>query len=201
MDMVRVTIEGTSPLLMHNGQLADPLNEWSKKLKKYTAKRQKTDDDYNEMARIEFMGGLYYDEKDGVYIPGDNIATMVRDGGKLKKRGATVQRGVECLDLRCPLIYEGPRTREGLWDLKFRDIRTIKNGPTGGRTPRCRPYFSQWSVSFQLWYDPAVINLEDLRQCVVDAGTAVGLGDYRPGSPKGGRYGRFKLTTWETANG
>lgn len=201
MDIVSVMIEGASPLLMHNGQLADPLNEWAKKLKKVTAKRQKTDEDYNEMARLEFLGGLYYDKKDGVYIPGDNIATMVRDGGKLKKRGASVQRGVECLDIHCPLNYQGPRLPDQLWDVReFRDIRTIKNGSTGGRTPRCRPRFNEWSVSFQLFYDPAVINLDDLRQCIVDAGTAVGLGDYRPGSPKGGRYGRFKLVKWEATS-
>lgn len=202
MDMVMATIEGIAPLLMHNGQLADPLNKWAKDLKKVTAKRQKTDEDYAAMARIEFMGGLYFDKKDGVYIPGDNIATMVRDGGKLKKRGAMIQRGVECPDLRCPLVYNGPRTMDALWDVEeFRDIRTIKNGSTGGRTPRCRPRFNEWVLTFSLFYEPETINLDDLRQCVVDAGTAVGLGDYRPGSPKGGRFGRFKLIKWEATNG
>jgi hypothetical protein len=202
MDTVKVAIEGTSPLLMHNGQLADPLNEWAKKLKKVTAKRQKTDDDYWEMAQIEFMGSLYFDKKDGVYIPGDNISTMIRDGGTLKKRGAMVKRGVECLDVRCPVVYEGPRTMLALWDLtEFRDTRTIKNGSTGGRVPRTRPKFNEWSLGFTLFYEPGMINLADLRQCVEDAGMYVGLGDYRPGSPKGGRYGRFKLTGWEASNG
>lgn len=202
MDMVKAVIKGTSPLLMHNGQMADPLNYWAKELKKVTAKRQKTDEDYNAMARIEFMGGLYFDKKDGVYLPGDNIAAMVRDGGKLKKRGAMVQRGVECIDLRCAVVYEGPRTMEALWDVgEFRHICTIKNGSTGGRTPRCRPCFNEWGLTFNLFYEPETINLDDLRQCVVDAGMQVGLGDWRPGSPKGGRFGRFKLVTWEATNG
>lgn len=202
MDVVNVKIEGTTPLLMHNGQLADPLNDWSRKLKGVTSKRQKTDDDYMEMAKIEFMGSLYFDKKDGVYMPGDNIATMVRDGGTLKKRGRMVQRGADCPELRIPLIYNGPRTMDALWDVTdFRDIRTIKNGSTGGRTPRCRPVFKEWALAFQLWYEPEMINLADLRQCVEDAGMYVGLGDYRPGSPKGGRFGRFKLIGWEAVNG
>ena len=203
MDIIKATIEGTSPLLLHNARLANPLDECAKLLKKVTSKRNKTDEDYHEMARLEFLGGLYYDKKSGVYIPGDNIAAMVRDGGKLKKRGASVQRGVECLDFLCPLIYDGPRTPEGMWDLRdtFADVRTIKNGSTGGRTPRCRPKFDPWSVTFRLFYDSSMINLDDLRQCLIDAGTAVGLGDYRPGSPKGGRFGRFKLTAWEASNG
>jgi hypothetical protein len=202
MDVVKVTIKGTSPLLMHNGQMADPLNEHAKKLKKVTAKRSKTDEDYWEMAQIEFIGGLYYDKKQGVYIPGDNISSMVRDGGKLKKRGAAVQRGVECLEDMCPLTYEGPRTPVALWDIEdFRHTQTIKNGSTGGRTPRTRPKFRDWSLSFTLFYEPGMINLDDLRQCVEDAGVYIGLGDYRPGSPKGGRYGRFKVVGWEATNG
>ena len=150
----------------------DPLDDVTRALAAVTKKRMKTEADHREIARIEFMGGLYYNKANGVHIPGDNIATMVRDGGKLKKRGAAVQRAVECMDFACPLIYEGPRTPEALWDSgEYADIRTIKNGSTGGRTPRCRPRFSNWSVSFRLFYDPAMINLEDLRQCLVDAGT------------------------------
>lgn len=201
-DFVKATIQGTSPLLVHNGQMANPLNEFAKCLKAITSKRIKTDQDYEEIAHIEFLGSLYHDSKEGMYLPGDNISAMVRDGARLKRRGAMVQRGVECMDLYCSLAYLGPRTPEALWDVEgFRLMAMIKNGSTGGKTARCRPIFRDWALTFQLFYQPDMINLADLRTCIDDAGLYIGLGDWRPGSPKGGRYGRFKVTAWEATNG
>ena len=52
-------LKGVSPLVCHNGQLADPLNYWSKELKRITSKRHKVEADMEEAARIEFFGGLY----------------------------------------------------------------------------------------------------------------------------------------------
>lgn len=202
MDTVNATIEGTSPLLMANGQMADPMNVWARELKKITAKSKKTDEDYKQMAYIQFMGHAYHDKEIGPFVPGDNIAVMVRDGGKVKKRGAAVQRGVECLNFRCPLVYEGPRDLEDMWDIgAFHLTMLAKNGSTGARVLCTRPQFKKWKVSFSLFYEPRVINLDDLRQCVEDAGIVAGVGAYRPGCPHGGRYGRFKLIGWEASNG
>ena len=37
-----LTIIGTAPLVMHNGQTADPLNKYAKMLKAISGKRKKT---------------------------------------------------------------------------------------------------------------------------------------------------------------
>jgi hypothetical protein len=34
----RVTIEGTAPIIMHNGQTADPLNQYAKAIKQISGK-------------------------------------------------------------------------------------------------------------------------------------------------------------------
>jgi hypothetical protein len=56
---LEISIRGVSPLLMHNGQTADPLNTFSKQLKAVSGKRKKTEEDYAEMSRIEWHAALY----------------------------------------------------------------------------------------------------------------------------------------------
>ena len=66
--------------LMHNGQLSDPLNEWTKAKKKITDKKKKTDADHEEVSRLEWMGGLYL-FNGAPCIPREAIkATLLRAG-------------------------------------------------------------------------------------------------------------------------
>ena len=53
-----ITIRGIAPLLMHNGQLANPLNPLAKEMKKVTSVRTKTDEHHLELQRLEFLAGL-----------------------------------------------------------------------------------------------------------------------------------------------
>ncbi len=46
-------------MLQHNGQTADPLNEFAKELKKVSGKRNKTDEYHALMGEIEWRAGLY----------------------------------------------------------------------------------------------------------------------------------------------
>jgi len=70
---LNVEIKGVSPLLLHNGQLADPLNQYTRALKQQTSKRKKTDVDLMEIRRLEWEGGFYRDDQDRPCIPGENI--------------------------------------------------------------------------------------------------------------------------------
>lgn len=49
-------IAGVSPLLMHNGRLVNPADEYARKMKEVSSKRKKTDADYEEMGRLEWFG-------------------------------------------------------------------------------------------------------------------------------------------------
>ena len=53
---LRYQLTSSSDMLLHNGQMANPLNKWAKLMKQISSKRAKTDADYEEMARIEFLG-------------------------------------------------------------------------------------------------------------------------------------------------
>lgn len=57
---------------------------------------------------------------------------------------------------------------------------------------RCRPRFDQWACVFHIDYDPNVV--PDARMIVdvcADAGTRMGVGDYRPA--KNGPFGRYRV--------
>ena len=82
---MRYRLQSSAPLLMHNGQTANPLHPLAKKLKQVSSKRTKTDADYEEMARIEFLAGLYMAE-DGPVLPEHVIDAMLIAAAK-KRQG------------------------------------------------------------------------------------------------------------------
>jgi hypothetical protein len=183
---VRLTIVGSTSLLMHNARLSDPLDYYTKRLKEVSSKRTKTEDDHELMASIEFEGGLYLDEETGPYIPAVNLHRCLVEGGKLNKLGRHVERGVIVEDDTLPLAYNGPRTAKELWaDLNFRSRLSV--GVTTSRVMRTRPQFRQWATEADLTVDTGQLDLEQIGTIAEKAGSMVGLGDYRP------RYGRFTV--------
>lgn len=181
---LRLTFRGTAPLLVHNSRLSDPLDPVAKALKKVNGKRKKTDEDYEEMARLEYAGGLYIDSDIGPYVPGQNIMRCLVDGAKITRQGVNVTRGVFVSTDVNPISYRGPRDVDGLWkDENFRLRASVKIGMK--RIMRCRPMFRDWLVEADAILDPSVLDLAELTAIATTAGQMVGLGDWRP------RYGRF----------
>jgi len=190
-----VKIKGLTPLMMHNGQLANPMNKYAKAMKEFKGK--KSEEDYGEMAEIEFNGGLYWAEKIGPYVSGESIDAMIKEGARKKKLGKVFESCVmafsDDLDPRFPLLYEGPRDREGLYaDERFVDSRMVRVPPrTGARVLRTRPVFSDWSLKFSLQVFPCELNDSDISQALESAAMYGGLLEYRP------KYGRFLVESCE----
>lgn len=185
MQTLKIKIIGTRPLLVHSDRFSNPLDPMAKEHKALTSKRKKTDEDYELIARSEWAGGLYYDDKLGPYIPGVNIESAIIAGGKLSKLGTQLKRSIEVLDERCPLIYEGPRDMKGLWDARFYDARSVK--VQAARLMRYRPLFRDWSLECTIMFDEETIDRNQVIKCVTDAGLYCGIGDYRP------KFGRFDM--------
>ncbi|MGH7909059.1 MAG: hypothetical protein ACRENW_04320 [Thermodesulfobacteriota bacterium] len=188
METIKLKITGTRPLLMHSDILCNSLHPLAKNhaaLVKSNKAGNKTDEKTEEVAKSEWVSGLYFDEKLGPYVPGVNIESAIVAGGKLQRLGAQLKRAVEVMDERCPLIYTGPRTVEGLWGAGFYDARSVK--VTTSRITRYRPLFRDWSFVCEIMFDPDMINRDQLVKCAVDAGLYVGIGDYRP------KFGRFTV--------
>jgi len=184
LNTIKIRIVGTRPLLLHSDKFADPLNPLTKAHKEMTSKRKKTDEDHEAIAKSEWMGGLYIDEK-GPYLPGVNIEASMIGGGKLSKLGTQLKRSVEVLDEKCYLEYDGPKGLQALWDAGFYDARSVK--VQQARLMRYRPMFRQWAAVCEIAYDPQTINKEQVIKCLEDGGMYCGVGDYRP------KFGRFTV--------
>lgn len=185
----KATVSGRS-LLMHNGQLADPLNPHAKALKALTSKRKKSDEDHEKIAEAEYQGGLYFDDKLGPFLPGLLIEAAMIEGARKKKLGRIFESCVHTGEDAYALKYDGPRTREGLWaDPRFRDRRGA--GVQASRVIRTRPKFTDWSVTFDVEIFPCELNPGDVKQALIDAGIYIGLGDFRP------RFGLFVVDKFD----
>lgn len=186
---MNITIKGTRPMLMHSIRLLNKMDPLAKEKARYTSVKKKTEADEIEIQRIEWLGSLYHDDELGPYLPAENIEAAIVEGAKLSKGGRDVKRGVSVLDDRVRLDYDGPRDIKGLYNggnSKFIDARGVRN--QASRVIRCRPIFLQWSASFAVSFDSAVIKDGDtLLGFIADAGRYCGIGDYRP------RFGRFEI--------
>jgi len=179
------TIEGQR-MLMHNGQLADPLNEHTKALKVLTSQRKKGDEDHLRIAEVEFQGSLWWSPDLGPAIPGETVERMIQEGAMKSKLGKQFKAALVACDDWFALEYDGPRTREGLWkDKRFVDRRTAKVNRAA--IVRTRPLFRNWKLSFSVQLLDGALNDSDLKKAIVDAGTHVGIGDWRP------RFGTFSV--------
>lgn len=179
---LKFTITGVSPLLMHNGQLVDPLNYYSQKLKEVTKKRAKTDADQEEMGRIEFFGGLYLSGGEPC-IPGEMLEACLIKGAMKEKRGPQAKAAI-LVDANHPLKYEGPRAPDDLWkDERFRLRVPVKVGQA--KIMRTRPKFEDWSADVEIKFLPSLLNSKEIKSFLETAGEQIGIGDWRP------RFGRF----------
>jgi hypothetical protein len=185
-----ITLTGTRPLLMHNERLADPLDPGAKAVKRLSAKRNKTDQEFEDLAKLEHEVGMYYDPDLGPYVPGRNLMKCLTEGGTFTKQGKDVSRGVFIKTDCNPLVgYKGPRDPDGLYKAGFKHRASVVIG--GRRIMRCRAWFPEWVVQAEGSLDPTVLEFEDLEPIATKAGMYKGLCDWRPGSPHGGTFGTF----------
>jgi len=180
----RMRITGTTPLLMHNGRLSNPIDPVVLDIKKFTSKRKKTEEDHLAIAQLEHAGGMYLDPDVGPYIPGDNIHATLVSGGKKHKLGKRVTESVLITSDINPIAYKGPRDAKGLWkDKNFVHMNSAKVGQA--RVMRCRPIFREWATEIEGILDDSVMDESELRLVAETAGTLCGTGDWRP------KHGRF----------
>lgn len=187
---VSVTIEGLTPLIMNRftgDNEADvsgghrPVLQGDKGTPREQAQRK-----------------LYSDKNGALYIPGANLYAAIIDAGKFHKAGKSkittnktslIPAGVMITEIICLIDCKG-------WEV---DSRSVVIPSTGGRIMCHRPRVDAWKIPFTLEIDDRVFSPQLVRAILDDAGSKVGLGDYRPS--RKGPFGRFKVVRWhvETA--
>lgn len=171
---VAVEIEGSSPLLMHRFPMV-PVE----------ALEKKPPEEQAEIAcyRCPDTGQLYVP---GIAIQRCLVAAATYSKGKGR---ATLQKQVAACVMVSP-------ERALLGVQKFDvDARPVVVPATKGRVVRFRPRLDAWRCSFTIEYDDTLITVTQLRRIVDDAGSRVGLLDFRP--ERKGPFGRFMVTSWK----
>lgn len=188
---VAVTIAGEQ-LIMHNGQTADPLNVYAKRLKEVTGdkQRKKTDEGILAMGRIECEAGLYLDAKKRVILPTRVLEAHIAEGARKTKEGKQALAGM-FVDTAGILSYEGgPLTVAQILDSPEHQLRlSVVVGQA--KVMRVRPFFTNWSATFQVSILDEQVTSTMLRTWLINGGNFVGIGDYRP------RYGRYEVKKFE----
>lgn len=185
MRKITIKIRGLKPLLMHNERLANPLEQTAINLAEISKKRSKTLDDHRLLSKLEFIGGIYHDPKNGPYVPSKWVLKMIQEGATKEKKGKAMLSAVFIEKEELKLIYEGPTEIDKLYEAGFFDQRCI--GVNQSKTVRTRPRFNEWSLVFELEYDETLVDAVNIKRALEYGGKVKGIGDYRP------RFGTFVL--------
>ena len=192
-----VHLKSLSPLIMHSDRGCNPLNPLTKKLKSISCIRQKKEEHYIAMAKIEFENGLYFDEQLGIYMPAKCLAACFKAAAKKYKLGtASKAITIDC-PVGTPLMGYEKMTPEKLWDVmdsagnqKFVFCESVV--VSRARIMRTRPIFQKWEAKFDLYLNTELLSLDQLKQIIQTAGFEYGLCELRPGRATG-TYGRFDV--------
>lgn len=186
MKSIKVKIVGRAPMLMHSDRLANPLDPMTKAHKELTSKRKKTDDDHIAIAKSEYVAGAYWRKDTGFFIPAQNLESCLVAAAKLQKLGVKFKQGVHVLEDELTIEGYEKKTPEQLWENPDNvDCRGVKVGQA--KVMRYRPILRKWSLQATVALNEEVVNINEVKKAIVDAGALFGLGDYRP------RYGRFNV--------
>lgn len=185
MKTTKIRIRGLTPLIMHNGQLADPLCEATQLLAKLSSKRKKTVEDHKELSKAEWYGSLYVNDDGAPCLPGEVLEAALAEGARKFKLGKVAKGGI-IVPSSAPLVFDGPKDADGLWEagrfLKRAGVRVQQ-----ARVIRSRPIFPEWSCVFEVHWDPTLVKDEDQLMEIAHAAGQSGVGDWRP------KFGRFEV--------
>lgn len=203
MMLVSFKMTGSTALLMHNDQLANPISEASRLLAAATAEVKKKNNDmvvaFEAKSLAEWRGGLYFEEGIGPVVPASMVRAAVIEGAKAAqtRRGKTNERALVFIEQAFPLVYDGGPHKtiesfEADWR-NYRDIRSV--GVNQSRVMRTRPIFRPgWTCKATFLLANPDLDLDGLRDDVLAAGRLVGVGDGRAIGMGRFRVSDFKAT-------
>lgn len=178
MKKINVELTGITPLLMNSPD--SMVNEDSQKLKMKT-------EGYNATEEAEKVA---YRKEDGeLYIPSCAIKGALINASSFKKIGKYAAKSIIAGGVFILESEIGLGTDEYEIDRRTVNIQRA-------RIVKSRPVIKNWKVNFIISYNEKVIgNSTIIKDIFVDAGTRIGLLDFRP--QKTGSFGMFEVTKWE----
>lgn len=182
MKTYKITINGTSPLLMNRPSML--IGDISKDKKPMS-------NDTKGMAETK----LYLDDNEKLYQPSTHLSGSLIEAGKHKKvvgKGKATYSKIVGYAVQVEpyqIIHKKQK-----WEI-FSVLAV--NPSTKGRNPLHRPMLKEWELDFEVTFDETEIDPQIMKELFDIAGRIVGLGDWRPA--KKGPYGKFQVTSWKEA--
>ena len=179
MEKIKVTIEGTTPILFN--RFRDAAIEG--KSKKRTG----------AMAESEIEDKLYLDEDGKVQLPSVYIKNCITEASKqfkiVGKGKSTYSKLVaSTIDIE-PFMIE---FKSGKYEV-FR-ISAV-NPMTRGRMMTERPRYNKWGASFEIVLNDPGVTVSVINEILEHAGKYVGVGDWRPQTK--GMFGKFMISSFK----
>ncbi len=216
MGQYKITLKGLSPLLMHadNMTFDESLKDW----RRDPANKEGSVVADDRSPAWAWLGYAYHDRK--VFgMPGDNLMTMLREGGAKLKTGAGketykkhTQSGIMLDQQQFTLLVGGEPVPVGPFNeligvndfvqhierAEAHGFELLVKRATVGRAKhvRVRPMFREWTLVGSLTVidtELSGLTKDVLLTILNQAGALCGLGDWRPSSPfSSGNFGRFE---------
>jgi hypothetical protein len=214
MNQYRITLEGLSPLLMHNDNLSfgERISAW----RKDPANKEHSVSGDDRSPAWTWIGYLYHDGE-VLGVAAHNVMTMLREGGAKVRTGTGketykkhTQSGILLDQQQLELRVEGATIpvssingligvtsfTEHLDHVESLGFELLVKRAKIGRAKhvRVRPLFRHWTLTGSLTVmDEEMSGLTQpiLETVLNQAGALCGLGDWRPSSPNSGTFGRF----------
>lgn len=202
MQTIKVTIKGIAPILLHNGELVDPRNPFTKEIDaaQKTYKKAKSDSSFEALAKLEWLGGCYTEtpivfNRDGNKVGVENDPAIGINGDMLerciikaagRKEVAAFKAGLICEGF-FPMLVSGKKmtVKRGFGERAYSFTRPAKIGAS--KIMRTRPRFDDWTVDCLVTFNEDLISERDVTDALKRAGSTIGIGDWRP------RFGRFQV--------
>lgn len=182
---VNLTLNGKTPIILNNIDLADPEYKYTKMRGEILDKpaKYRTQTDQAALERLEWEGSLYLDEDDRIIFPLFNISRSLQRAGMTWRLGTKITNGVTFDTLTVPLQYDGPADLTELYENPaFRFRKMVNKTPTGVKPSMVvcvRPRFNRWSITFTAVVQTDVLDEDDFFRVLTVAGNGQGIGNGR----------------------
>lgn len=215
MEQYNITLNGLTPLLMHNDNLgfAEKIQAWQR-----APENKEFSISGDDRSPAWTWLGYTYHDGEVLGVPSDNLMTMLREGGAkvLSGKGKETykkqtQAGI-MIDQQQWTLYVGGKEipvaslqKNLIGNNNFMDHLglaekygfelLVKRAKIGrAKHIRVRPLFRRWCLVGSLTvidYETSGISEDVLRIVMNQAGALCGLCDWRPSSPNSGTFGKF----------
>jgi len=182
MKKYKVKIEGVTPYMQHRMDDAK-LEEWEKNRKLII---ERDDIAKEDQVRAEFHS---YNDKDGFYLPTEQIrGSLIGGGAMVKSKVGNSRKTMKNIVAGMFMIEEEKIRLPKEYEI---DKRSAVNRNVKARVITIRPKWPKWSGEFTLLVDNDTITIETIKEIIINSGQYIGVGSFRP--TNNGMFGRFKL--------